>query len=311
MNFAGRRNGFILVAVLWLLAIFGVVALGYSRATRFKSLEIANEIRLAEEDHLLWSGLERAAFHADLFLRNREAFLVPAGRGGLSLAARPFMWYPRHESYPLEMDGQVLHVRVEPLGARMGLGSMTPERWSAVLEACGVADERERQRIADAVADWQDTDDLLHAEGAEQDYYGGLNPAYACKNAPVENLDELLLVRGVTRELYFGTGEHPGLVHFLDARGQADKLDINAAHPLAFAIVPGLSYREASALALMRQDMPFTTMAEASEFLSLEVAGELERYFHVLPESAGLELRISRDPDPGPDARIETRTFVQ
>lgn len=311
MRGAGRRNGFILVAVLWLLAIFGVVALGYSRATRFKSLEIANEIRLAEEDHLMWSGLERAAFHCDLYLRNREAFLLPAGRGGFGEMQRSVMWYPRFETYPLDMGGHVLHVRVEPAGARMGLAGMTPERWSAVLYACGVTDERVAQEIMDAVADWQDEDNLQHAEGAEQDYYDGLEPAYACKNAPIESLDELLLIRGVTPELYYGSDERPGLIHFLDVNGQAERLDINAAHPLTFAIVPGLSPREAAVFVLMRQEAPFTAMAEATELLSLEAAGELERYFHVLPESAGLELRISRESEPGPDARIETRTFVQ
>jgi general secretion pathway protein K len=299
------------VAVLWLLAIFGVVALGYSRSTRFKSLEIANEIRLAEEEHLLWSGLERASFHCDLYLRNRESFLLMAAAGRLGRAQRSLMWYPRHETYPLDMEGQILYVRVEPVGARMGIAAMTPERWSAVLAACGIEDERARREIADAVDDWQDEDDLVHAGGAEQDYYSGLEPAYVCKNAPLENLEELLLVRGVTAELYHGTEEHPGLVHFLDVQGQAERLDINSAHPRAFAIVQGLSPRDAAALVTLRLDMPFTSMTEASQLLDLETAGELERFFHVLPESTGLVLRISRDPDPGPDSRIETRKFVQ
>lgn len=306
-----RRNGFILVAVLWLLAIFGVVALGYSRATRFKSLEIANEIRLAGEDHLLWNGLQRAAFHHDLFLRNREAFMTESGRDPLSPGQRLAMWYPRYETYPLEIEGRDVYVRVEPAGARMGLQGMTPELWSAVLGACGVEGEAARQEIAAAVADWQDADDLLHPGGAEQDHYSGLNPPYVCKNAPVESLEELLLVRGVTPELFHGTAHHPGLVHFLDVHGQAEKLDFNAAHPLAFAIVPGLGAETAAAFVRLRGRRPLTSLAEAQQLLDLETAGELDRYFHVLPEGTGALLHISRDPDPGPDARIETRTFAQ
>ena len=64
--------------------------------------------------------------------------------------------------------------------------------------ACGVADEEARLAIMAAVADWEDADNLLHLDGAESDYYAGLSVPYACKNAPMEHIEELLLVRGVT-----------------------------------------------------------------------------------------------------------------
>jgi len=58
--------------------------------------------------------------------------------------------------------------------------------------------------IADAILDWLDTDDEPRPLGAEIDYYSGLSPAYACKNGPLETVEELLLVRGVTPRLLFG-----------------------------------------------------------------------------------------------------------
>ncbi len=58
--------------------------------------------------------------------------------------------------------------------------------------------------VADAILDWIDTDDDPRGSGAESDYYLGLVPPYECKNGPIESLDELLLVRGVTPELLYG-----------------------------------------------------------------------------------------------------------
>lgn len=60
------------------------------------------------------------------------------------------------------------------------------------------------QEIADAILDWVDDDTAVRDYGAESEYYQGLNPPYECKNAPLESLDELMLIRGVTEELLFG-----------------------------------------------------------------------------------------------------------
>jgi hypothetical protein len=58
--------------------------------------------------------------------------------------------------------------------------------------------------VADAILDWLDADDEPRELGAEIDYYSGLSPAYAPKNGPLDTVEELLLVRGVTPQLLFG-----------------------------------------------------------------------------------------------------------
>jgi type II secretory pathway component PulK len=59
--------------------------------------------------------------------------------------------------------------------------------------------------VADAIVDWIDPDDEPRANGAESSYYQGLSPSYRCKNGPLDSVEELLLVRGVTPELLFGS----------------------------------------------------------------------------------------------------------
>ena len=60
------------------------------------------------------------------------------------------------------------------------------------------------QDIANSILDWLDPDDSPRASGAESDYYSSLSPAYQCKNGPLDSLEELLLVKGVTAQLLFG-----------------------------------------------------------------------------------------------------------
>jgi type II secretory pathway component PulK len=58
------------------------------------------------------------------------------------------------------------------------------------------------ESIADAILDWMDLDDEPREYGAEIDAYAGMG--YATKNGPLDTIEELLLVRGVTPQLLFG-----------------------------------------------------------------------------------------------------------
>lgn len=58
--------------------------------------------------------------------------------------------------------------------------------------------------IADAIVDWVDTDDDARTSGAESSYYQSLPNPYQAKNGPLNSLDELLLVKGMTPYLLYG-----------------------------------------------------------------------------------------------------------
>lgn len=70
--------------------------------------------------------------------------------------------------------------------------------------------------ISDSIQDWVQPGDLPRVAGAKDDYYQGLNPPYNCKEAPMDDLSELLLVKGIWDhpEIYWGGAatNHPGAV---------------------------------------------------------------------------------------------------
>ncbi|HVK19287.1 MAG TPA: hypothetical protein VM533_20300 [Fimbriiglobus sp.] len=58
--------------------------------------------------------------------------------------------------------------------------------------------------VADAIVDWVDSDDSIRETGAESAYYQGLPQPYKAKNGPLNSVEELLLVRGVSWQMLFG-----------------------------------------------------------------------------------------------------------
>ncbi len=78
--------------------------------------------------------------------------------------------------------------------------------------------------VADAILDWLDEDEEPRAMGAEfADYYQQLQPTYKPANGPVQSVEQLLLVRGVTPQLLFGYDENRNGV--LDS-GEQTKLSL-------------------------------------------------------------------------------------
>ena len=93
--------------------------------------------------------------------------------------------------------------------------------------------EEEATGIIEALIDWIDEDDeALGFGGAESSYYQGLEIAYTPRNSPMEFIEELLLVRGITPELYYGTDTFPGLAKLVTPYGTDGKVNINTADPL-------------------------------------------------------------------------------
>jgi type II secretory pathway component PulK len=77
--------------------------------------------------------------------------------------------------------------------------------------------------LIDAIVDWVDSDEDARTNGAENSYYLGAAGQYKAKNGPLNTLDELLLVRGVTPQLLYGTDRNRNGVADDDAPGGFDR----------------------------------------------------------------------------------------
>lgn len=79
------------------------------------------------------------------------------------------------------------------------------------LNLVGVSDQGQAETIEDSILDWRNPNNTSRFNGAKDDYYMHLNPPYYCKDGTFDDLSELLLVKGVTPEIYWGSfaSNHP------------------------------------------------------------------------------------------------------
>ena len=113
-------------------------------------------------------------------------------------------------------------------------------------------DDNEPQAIINSLKDWMDSGDddaITGLSGAETSYYQGKEPPYPSRNGPLTDLDELLLVKGITPELYYGTGPVPGIARYLTVYGMEPgggtdfkfpgRINLTTAElPVLFALLP-------------------------------------------------------------------------
>lgn len=82
------------------------------------------------------------------------------------------------------------------------------------------------EAIADALLDWMDSDSVPRPSGAEEDYYSTLNPPYSARNGIPDSLEELLLVKGMTRSLLFGRDANQN--HRIDPEEQSSAFSVDS-----------------------------------------------------------------------------------
>jgi general secretion pathway protein K len=213
MKIRVRRNSDGMAVILAMIAIFVLSALAAGFALSMKV-----ETHLAQnadsEQELLWlgrSGMELARYVlAQQVTIPSEPYDAlnqiwaggPGGPGetnsglsGLSL-----------DNYPVG-DGTV-SVKIIDLERKVNINTVNSPANSQLitqtLTLMGV-DASDISVVSDSIKDWIDSDDLPLAAGAESDYYQGLAVPYYAKNAPIDDLSELLLIKGVTPEMYWGS----------------------------------------------------------------------------------------------------------
>lgn len=97
------------------------------------------------------------------------------------------------------------------------------ERFLSLFLGDDTEAEEERPRaIVNSVKDWIDSGDddaITGLSGAESDHYRSLAPPYEARNGPLSVAEELLQVKGVSSELFFGSQEKPGIGAYVTAHG--------------------------------------------------------------------------------------------
>lgn len=196
------RKAFVLLTVLVVIAFLALAAYRYNDLMRSEYLASHGAQRSAESRALAESGL------------NYSMAVLFAGQGQLAVNTSQSLEVDPANSSPLKGSFQIIQVEEE--SAKLNLNSLldldsSGDTLRQVLEKVQSTIPEMTDDVIAAIIDWMDEDDDLEEQGAETEYYMALDPPYRAKNAPVDSIEELLLVRGVTPALLNGSGTSPGL----------------------------------------------------------------------------------------------------
>lgn len=128
--------------------------------------------------------------------------------------------------------------------------------------------------IINSMKDWMDNGDdeaITGLNGAESDYYLSLDPPYSARNSYFNSESELLRVKGMTQELFYGSEEIPGIAESFTVYG-ADPAKKN---PVEY---PGKINMGSAPLEVIRALMPVGSEDLAESILEYREERE-EDYF--------------------------------
>ncbi len=142
--------------------------------------------------------------------------------------------------------------------SKINVNTASLEQLKYLLDSTGVEGE-DIDVIADSIFDWRDPNDLHLLNGAEEDYYRSLDEPYSSKDGPLEAIEELLLVKGMTPEILYGTtgadeeDSYEGVMKYLTVYNTGI-VNINTATERVLEIVFGL--QEANNILTLREMDP-------------------------------------------------------
>lgn len=199
------RSAFVLPIVMICVVLLGLAAYGLSDQLSGELRVSTVRARLDETRRVAESGLEYAALLATE-ARHRPLRMTPLNDDMASL-----VWDSDDVSRTVFLTEPQ---RGESRTARPGLSDESARLHLGILPLALEDQEIARSMLrslpemtvqtADAILDWLDDDDVPRAFGAERSFYQAQGRRALPRNAVPLSVDELLNVRGVTAELFYG-----------------------------------------------------------------------------------------------------------
>ncbi|HKA61331.1 MAG TPA: hypothetical protein VKH83_02855 [Methylomirabilota bacterium] len=252
------ERGVALIVVMLVLALLALVVTEFAYSARLEASMVRAYRDTVVARHLAEAGVQQAI--REILSQSQIGALDESGQL-VFYRVLPGQTTPtRVPSLPrirVPLGAGEFSYRITDEAARLNVNAGDQVRMNRLLDALEV-DRNQRDIISDSIQDWRDGNDLHRVHGAESDYYLKLPVPYRARNANIQDESELLQIRGVTPELYYGTGGRPGLGNLVTAVA-LNAVSLNAAPPPVLKAV-GLSDAEVEEVVRTRVRTPYPTV---------------------------------------------------
>lgn len=282
------QRGVALIIVLWIFIFLFAVALDFSSDVR----DEANAAHRFSEDtqgyYLALAGFQRGLYEYTLHSQGGPTQRKETPPGFFDLS-----W---HEE---KLGSGSLRVRLIDEGGKINLNRVDENTLRRIFTNIGVEEPR-RSELVDSILDWVDPDNLHRVNGAENDHYESLSPSYTAKNGLFDTVEELLWVKGVTAELFFGTGAaaetanteapRPGLAEIFTVDSPIDRVNLRTTSAEVIHALLGISLEKSRAFVEERKKLSDKTIADLLPLLGIGARDAVTRMFvFTNPSVIGIE----------------------
>ena len=251
---ATSEEGVALLMVLWVLTILMVIVLSFSFMTRTETLATLAFKERMEKKFLAEAGIQRGILEI-YYMKQNPQLAQLEGSDTWKTDGTPYSGSLGEGSYAVRITDESGKIDMNTLNETSGIILKN------LLIYIGVQDDI-ADTIVDSILDWKDADDLLRLHGAESDYYRSLPNPYKAKNANLDTLEELLLVKGMSYEIFFGSEGKKGLVDCITINSGMNVVNVNAAPKEVLMAVPGITPEIADAIISYRQNKKIMNVQE-------------------------------------------------
>jgi general secretion pathway protein K len=177
-----RVRGIAFIVVIWVMVLLAVLLSGFVVVARTEALQSRFLFDSAQARYAAEAGISRATWE----LRNTDPLT---------------MWVPDGRQYEFEFEGAKVQIEVQDESGKIDINASGLNTLTMMFKAAGV-EQFEADKLAAAVVDWRDVDDLLTLNGAEDNDYESAGLPYGAADAPFTTIGELQQVLGMDYELY-------------------------------------------------------------------------------------------------------------
>lgn len=258
-----RSAGSALLMVLWLTAALAAIGLTVATNVRGETERTETNVDDARSYFIARGAIERALLH------------IGWGRSYVGDGSGPVYYTSGNPSMDLAFPGADVHVEIIPESSKLSLNNSRPEDLYRLLLALGMPEDRATETAA-AIVDWRTPLNPLQPSPFDG-FYLSQNPSFLPRHASFEESEELLLVKGVTSDLYYGAAlnsTHAGLRDCVSAYASGYGVDINTA-PAAVLQAIGIAPADVQTLLRSRAEHPILDYRELGDIVqALGPAGQ-------------------------------------
>lgn len=179
-----RQGGAALVLVLWLVVLLASLIGAFALTARVEQLQGHVGVDALRAGELARAGLEYALY--------RQAQPPQPGQPAWASDGRPYPW---------QFGGAQLELRVLSESAKVDINQADAGLLAALMQQFG-ADQGQAQRLAAAMLDWRDSDELAQPAGAEAAAYAAAGLPYGPANNAFASIEEVRRVLDMPAPLF-------------------------------------------------------------------------------------------------------------